>query len=187
MKITDVDLEEAAAESEQDRRDHRQLAVYVDWLLQHEDSMRVPIAVRRLVDAGIDPVVVAKTLAIGSRDGGYVYRLTARAASLAEHELVAVDWISIAIRDIEPDLGAMMLVSGSAWIAMQFGVSRFLLGDMITAAPVRARREDRRGYGVVDLVDHHGVGDRASIIAAIHSAELPLFAPLESAAFEVPS
>ncbi len=63
--------------------------------------MRVPIAVRRLVDAGVEPTVVAKTLTIGDRDGGLMYRLSTRAGAfaLAEHEAIAVNWISLAIRD----------------------------------------------------------------------------------------
>ena len=111
----EVDTEQAAAESEQDRRDHRRLTGDVAELLVHEDAMRVPIAVRRLVDAGVEPIVVAKTLAIGDRDGGLMYRLSTRAAAfaLAEHEALAVDWISLAIRDADPDLAADVMVSGA--------------------------------------------------------------------------
>jgi hypothetical protein len=110
-----VNTEQAAAESEQDRRDHRRLAGDVAELLAHEDAMRVPIAVRRLVDAGVEPIVVAKTLAIGDRDGGLMYRLSTRAGAfaLAEHEAIAVDWISLAIRDADPDTAADVMVSGA--------------------------------------------------------------------------
>ncbi len=94
-KSIEVDLEQAAAESEQDRRDHHRLAGDVAELLAHDDAMRVPIAVRRLVDTGVEPIVVAKTLAIGDRDGGLMYRPSTRAGAfaLAEHEAIAVDWI----------------------------------------------------------------------------------------------
>lgn len=192
MKTTDLspeDLEEAAAESEQDRRDHRNLLGNVELLLQHDNAMRVPIAVRRLYDAGVDPVVIAKTLAIGDRDGPFVYALSAKvhATALSEHERIAVDWVSIAIRDLEPDLGATMLVSGAVWLSTQFGLTRGVLASLVRGAAMRQRRGDRRGYGVVDLVDHHGVGDRESIAIAIELAQLPLFAPLTGSQFKVPS
>jgi len=178
----EVDLEQAAAESEQDRRDHHRLAGDVAELLGHEDAMRVPIAVRRLVDAGVEPIVVAKTLAIGDRDGGLMYRLSTRAGALAlaEHEAIVVEWVSLAIRDADPNLAADVMVSGATWIATQYGVDRELLVNLVTGTPRREPRADRRGYGVVDLVDHHGVGDRGSIATAIRSCKLPLFAPLEA-------
>jgi hypothetical protein len=184
----EADTEQAAAESEQDRRDHRRLAGDVAELLAHEDAMRLPIAVRRLVDAGVEPIVVAKTLAIGDRDGGLLYRLSTRAGvfALVEHEAIAVDWISLAIRDADPDLAADVMVSGATWLATQYGVDRELLVNLVTGTPRRPPRADRRGYGVVDLVDHHGVGDRASIATAIRLAQLPLFAPLEGAPFRGP-
>lgn len=186
MSTTIVDMEEAAAESEQDRRDHRRLAAQVELLLQHEDAMRVPIAVRRLVDAGVEPLVVAKTLAIGDREGGVLYQLSTRSAvvALAEHEAIAATWVSAAIRDVDPDLAADVMVSGSTWIAMQFGLNRELLVRVVTGAPRRRSRADRRGYGAVDLVDHHGVGDRGSIATAIRNSQLPSFAPLVGASFE---
>jgi hypothetical protein len=58
--------------------------------------------------------------------------------------------------------------------------------NLVTTTPRRPPRADRRGYGVVDLVDHHGVGDRASIATAIRLAQLPMFAPLEGAPFRGP-
>jgi hypothetical protein len=154
----------------------------------HKDAMRVPIAVRWLVDAGVEPIVVAKTLAIGDRDGGLMYRLSTRASALAldTHEAIAVDWISLAIRDADPDLAADVMVSGATWIATQYGVDRELLVNLVTGTPRRPPRADRRGYGIVDLVDHHGVGDRASIATAIQLAQLPMFAPLEGAPFRGP-
>jgi len=185
--MPEVNIEEAAAESEQDRRDHRKLAGNVELLLQHEHVMRVPLAVRRLVDAGIDPLVVAKTLVIGDRPGGEMYLLSHPGPvrfALGEHEQLAVDWVTIAIRDIEPDLGTMMLVAGATWLATQFGIERKLLADLVRAAYRRALRLDRRGYGAVDLVDHHGVGDRSSITTAIELAQLPMFAPLVGSPFE---
>jgi len=187
-KRIEVDLEQAAAESEQDRRDHRRLTGDVAELLAHEDAMRVPIAVRRLVDAGVEPIVVAKTLAIGDRDGGLLYRLSTRAGAFAltEHEAIAVEWISLAIRDADPDLAADVMVSGATWLATQYGVDRELLVNLVTGTPPRPPRADRRGYGVVDLVDHHGVGDRASIATAIRLAQLPMFAPLEGSPFRGP-
>jgi hypothetical protein len=47
-------------ESEPDRCNHRRLAGDVAELLAHEDAMRVPIAVRRLMLARVEPIVVAK-------------------------------------------------------------------------------------------------------------------------------
>jgi hypothetical protein len=187
--LSEVNIEEAAAEDDQDRRDHRKLAGLLEQLLKHEDVMRLPIAVRRLVDAGVDPVVVAKTLLVGDRGSGLLYqeRLRVPVFALAEHEQIAVDWISVAIREIEPDLGATTMVTGAVWLAIQFGLPRGLLAWLVTNARRRELRVDRRGYGVVDLVDHHGVGDRASIANAIGLAQLPMFAPLEGATFKVKS
>jgi hypothetical protein len=75
------------------------------------------------------------------------------------------------------------MVSGATWIATQYGVDRDLLVNLVAGTPRRPPRADRRGYGVVDLADHHGVGDRASIATAIRSCQLPMFAPLEGAPF----
>lgn len=190
MKTFDVtDVEEAAAESEQDRIDHRKLMANVTWLLKHEDSMRVPIAVRRLVDLEVEPIIVAKTLAIGDRGGGMFYLLATRGTTIAiaEQERICVDWLGIAIREIEPDLGATLMVAGVVWLATQCGLDRTMLANLVRNAELQPRRTDRRGYGVVDLVDHHGVGDRASVVTAIELAQLPIFAPLSHSPFEVTS
>lgn len=48
----------------------RSRATLADELQAEQDTMRVPIAVRRLVDVSVEPIVVAKTLAIGDRAGG---------------------------------------------------------------------------------------------------------------------
>jgi hypothetical protein len=81
---------------------------------------------------------------------------------------------------------ALAAVSGATWLATQHGVDRELLVSLVTGTPRRPPRAERRGYGVVDLVDHHGVGDRASIATAIRLAQLPMFAPLEGAPFRGP-
>jgi hypothetical protein len=78
------------------------------------------------------------------------------------------------------------MVSGATWIATQYGVDRELLVNLVTGTHRRPPRPDRCGYGVVDLVDHHGVGDRESIATAIRKCQLPLFAPLEGALFRGP-
>ena len=180
MKTFDVaDLEEAAAESEQDRRDHRALTGRVAELLKHDDAMRVPVAVKRLVDGGIDPVVVAKTLLIGDRDGGPAYTLSSRAAALGHEEQAAALWIGLALRDCEPDLGATVAIAGAVWLATQFTLSRELLADLVINAARRPRHPERLGYGAVDLIDNHGVGDRNQVVESVRLATLPLFAPLE--------
>lgn len=180
MKTIDIDnIEEAAAESEQDRRDHAALAGQVAELLNHEDAMRVPIAVRRLVDDGIDPVVIAKTLLIGTRPGGVMYTLTSRAAALEVDEHRAELWIVMAIREGQASAAATMLVAGAVWIATQFKLDRTLLRDLVQHAPRRARRTDRLGYGAVDFVDSEGIANRAWLLDAINHAQLPAFAPLE--------
>lgn len=178
--ITDVtDLEVAAAESEQDRRDHAKLKARVDDLLKHEDAMRVPMAVQRLVDGEVDPVVVAKTLLIGNRDGNVLYRISTRTHTLTQDESAAETWIQIAVRDMDPDLAATYMISGAVWLALQFRIDRELLAGLVIAAEHRQRHPDRAGYGVVDFVDSHGVGKRADIVTAIKLAKLPDFAPLE--------
>lgn len=179
MEIFDVDIEEAAEESEQDRRDHARLQGDLDKLLEHEDTMRVPVAVRRLVDRGVDPVVVAKTLLIGARGGGAMYELSSRSLALAQDEGVAELWIGFAIRDVDPDLAATMLVAGAVWLAMQFGIDKEMLAGFVRDAARRPIDMARVGYGAVDLVDNHGVGDREQVRTGILLAELPMFAPLE--------
>lgn len=180
MKTFDVtDLEEAAAESEQDRRDHAKLKTLLGELLEHEDLTRVPYAVKRLVDAGVDPMVVAKVLLIGDRDAGARFLLANRSMALAQDELVAATWISLAIRDVDVDLAATMMISGATWLSTQFGIERELLAELVTDSARRPRHPERHGYGVVDLVDSHGVGQRADIVTAIRLCKLPSFAPLE--------
>lgn len=180
MKTFDVtDLEEAAAESEQDRRDHASLKARVAELLKHEDAMRVPVAMQRLVDDGVDPVAVAKTLLIGNREGSVLYKISTRTTVLSQDERAAETWFQIAVREMDPDLAATYMIAGAVWLAIQFRIDRTLLADLVTAAAHRPRHPERAGYGVVDFVDSHGVGKRADIVTAIKLAKLPDFAPLE--------
>lgn len=180
MKITEVeDIEEAAAESEQDRRDHRELAGNVEELLKHEDAVGIAMAVRRLVDGGCDPIVVAKTMLIGTRPGGFVYELSSRAAALDRDEQAAELWLALAIRDGNAAAIATMLTAGAVWLATQFRIDKAMLAELVLHAARRDRRADRLGYGAVDIVDHEGIANRAWIVAAIDHAKLPAFAPLE--------
>jgi hypothetical protein len=176
----DVNLEQAAEESAQDRRDHARLRALVDELSKHEDVMRVPVAVRRLVDdVQVDHVVIAKTLLIGDREGGILYKLTARTAALAEHERAAEALIAIAIRDLHEDIAVQMMLVAAVWVITQCGVDRSFLTSFLTSdlsrRPVRA---DRRGCGALDLADADG-HPRARLVETIENAQLPPFAPLE--------
>lgn len=179
MKTFEGDLEEMAAESEQDRKDHARLTADLEWLLQHEDAMRVPIATRHLIDLGVDPVVVAKTLLIGDRDGGAMYVLANRATALAEHERAAGMFMRAAIDGCPVDVSVVQLTAGAVWIATQFGISRSMLRDFVMHAMHRPKRPDFVGCGAVDLVDTCGVRDRSFLIECIDFAQLPSFAPLE--------
>lgn len=180
MKRLEGDIEEMAAESAQDRRDHADLATRLQRLLRDPDVMQVPLTVRRLIDSGIDPVVIAKTLLIGSRAGSKIYELSARSPALGQHERAAEAYISVAIRDIQPDDAAAMLVVGAVWLATQFSISRPMLIDLVRNAIRREPIAERRGYGAVDFVDHQGVLDRAWLARVINEdAQQPMFAPLE--------
>lgn len=182
MKPIDINLEEAAAESAQDRKDHAKLVADVDALLKNESVVTIPVCVRRLIDANVDPVVVAKTLIIGDRDGGTLYELSSRAPALWSHEQVAIDTLWFAMRELQEVTAATMMVAGAVWIATQFGISRDLLSGFVTEdQPVRPYkfRHDRRGWGALDLCDHDGLGSRAWLVDIIAKAKLPRFAPLE--------
>jgi hypothetical protein len=183
MKEFDLtDLATAAAESAQDRADLATLRANVDALLKQEHAMTVPIAVRRMVDAGIDPVVIAKTLIIGDRDAGLLYKLSARTPALGHHEQVAADIVWIAIRELQEVTAATMMVAGAVWLVEQFGIGRELLASFITAdQPIRPYKfmHERRGWGALDLCDHDGLGNRAWLVDIISKAKLPTFAPLE--------
>lgn len=180
MKRIEGDLEEMAAESAQDRRDHAELGARLQRLLADPDVMQVPLVVRRLIDGGVDPVVVAKTLLIGSRTGSRMYELSARSPALAQHERAAEAYVSVAVREIQPDDAAAMMAVGAVWLAIQFKISRELLIDLVANASRRPAAADRRGFGAVDFVDHQSVLDRQWLIRAIRDdAHLPLFAPLE--------
>lgn len=183
MKEFDIgDIETAAAESEQDRQDLAKLRASVDALLKHEHVMTVPIAVRRMVDAGIDAVVIAKTLIIGDRDGGLLYKIAARTPALGHHEQVVADIVWFAIRELQEVTAATMMVAGAVWLAEQHGIGRELLASFVTAdQPVRPYkfRHERHGWGALDLCDHDGLGNRAWLVDIIGKARLPMFAPLE--------
>jgi hypothetical protein len=180
VKTFDVeDIEQAAAESEQDRRDHRALKDTLNELLAHDDAMRVPLAVRQLIEQGVDAVVVAKTLLIGNRAGGVMYSISARSQALHLDEHQAELAIGFAIRDTAAAPTATMLVSGAVWLATQFNIDRTLLRDLVQHAARRERKADRVGCGVVDIVDHEGIANRAWLLDAINNAQLPSFAPLE--------
>jgi len=179
MKTIEGDIEEMAAESAQDRKDHATLKANLEELLHHGDAMSVPLAVRHLVDNGIDPVVVAKTLLIGDRPGGMLYLLSSRTPALTDHENAAEVFIAMAIRDCEPEAAVSMMIAGAVWLAVQFKVELPMLRALVSSADRRARRPTRFGYGAVDLVDHHGVNDRAFVADALDHVQLPLYAPLE--------
>lgn len=184
IEASQAEIDAMAVESEQDRRDLARLHKDLEWLLAHEDAMRVPMATRHLVDQGVDPTVIAKTMLIGDRDGGAMYRLVHRAASLAEHERAALTWMRAAIAQCPVDVSAVQLLAGAVWLAEQFAIQRPFLRELVQAAARRSwETRDRSGrmvgYGVVDLVDLHGVKDRAWLIDAIDHAKLPDYAPLE--------
>jgi hypothetical protein len=172
--------EQDVADNLQDAKDLGTLRENVAKVLAHDGAMMVPVAVRRLIDLGVDPVVVAKYLLIGDRDGGVMYRISSRSVALAQDEGHARGVLSVAIRELDADLAATVMVSGAVWLAEQFALDRDLLASLVAAADRRAAPVvDRHGYGVVDLVDLNGVGSRQDIVTAVRLAQLPLFAPLE--------
>lgn len=179
MEIVEGNLAEMAAESEQDRRDLARLTKDLDWLLANEDAMRVPMATRHLVDLGVDAIVIAKTMLIGDRPGGAMYSLVHRATALAEHELAAETWLRAAIANCPVEMSVVQLVAGACWLAEQFTISRVMLRELVCEAARRPPRDDAKGYGVVDLVDSHGVRDRPFVVECIDQAQLPSYAPLE--------
>lgn len=182
MKPIDVNLEEDAEQSQRDRKALAKLAGDVDALLKNDAVVTIPLAVRRLVDGGIDPVVVAKILILGDRDGGVIYQLSARTPALWPHEQIAMDILWIAKRELQDVTAATMMVAGAVWLATQFGISRDLLSSFVTEdQPVRKYRfrHERREWGALDLCDHDGLGNRAWLVDIISKAELPKYAPLE--------
>lgn len=186
MKPININLEEEAAGAEQDRQDLAKLKGLVDALLKDESVVTIPVAVRRLVDGGVDPVVVAKTLIIGDRDGGVLYELSARTPALYHHEQAALEVLWIAKRELQDITAATMMVAGAVWLVEQFGIPRALLSSFLTSEqPVRPykHRHDRRAWGALDLCDHDGLGNRAWLVDIIEKATLPRFAPL---VFKVP-
>jgi hypothetical protein len=141
--------------------------------------MRVPLAVRQLIDDGVDPVVVAKTLLIGNRPGGVMYSISARAAGTASRRAPRRDAIGFAIRDTDgrthrDDARLGRSLARDAVQRRPHAASRALV-----AALRRPKRPDRVGCGVVDLVDNEGIANRAWLLDAINNAQLPSFAPLE--------
>jgi hypothetical protein len=172
----------------QPARSRRSRATLAEEFQVEQDAMRVPIAVRRLVDAGVEPIVVAKTLAIGDRDGGPMYRLSTRAGAFAldMHEAIAVDWSSLAIRDADPDLAADVMVSGATWLATQHGIDRELLVNLATGTPRGRGAPTGAATAWLAWSNTAAWGDGASIATAIRLAQLPLFAPLEGVPFRGP-
>lgn len=174
------DIAEMAAESDADRRDHARLARDLEWILKHEGAMRIPMATRRLVDQGVDALVLAKELLIGDRDGGPMYTMTSRAVALDQHEHGARVMYAIARSECPVEIVALQMAAGAVWLAEQFQLSRQTLRDLVVEAPRRARVQiTTQGCGVVDIVDNLGVRDRAWLLDAIDHAQLPMFAPLE--------
>lgn len=173
-------IEEGLTQTRQLRLDHRQLVSDVEAMLRVPNVTAIPLTVKRLVLAGVDPVVVAKHLLIGDRAGTALYTLSARAALLAAHEAVTNEALALAWQMVEPTAAAHMAAGGAAWLATQFGVSRDMLAELCATASRRLCPVDnRRGYGAVDMVDHHGAGTRESLIAVLRQATLPVHAVLE--------
>lgn len=180
MSTDDITIAEGLAETRQLHRDHEQLIADVQELLKQPNVVAIPSICKRMIDSGIDPVVIAKHLLIGDRPGSIVYQLSHRAAHIEAHERAAELGLMFAWQMVEPAAAAHMAVGGAAWLATQFGIQRDLLVQLCRGADRRlVPRADRRGYGAVDLVDLHGGGTRESLIAVLDASELPVHAVLE--------
>jgi hypothetical protein len=181
MKDTiDINLEEAAAEAKEDRENLARLKADHRELVKREDIQRLGDEVKRLIDAGISPAIVAKTMLIGDRPGSALYQFSVMTPALDASEVAACLCISRATRDADPVMAATMLVAGAVWLAEQSGITRDDLVDVIGSDLARRpMRRDRLGAGAIDLVDNDGLGNREWLVDAINKARLPSFAPLE--------
>ena len=172
------------AETKADEVAHSDLALELEALTNDPDSVRVATMVKRLVDAGIDPVVVAKVCLIGDRPGSVMYEITTRTPALAAHERAATKALSAAIRGMDGAQACMHLTVAAVWLASQTHpngqavVDVTVLRALVQAAGPRPYVLDRMGMGAVDMADHASVA-RALIIEALADATQPTYAPLE--------
>jgi hypothetical protein len=172
--ITEQDLVEA----KQDQDNLDALHGHLEELLKHPAAVEIAVAMRRLVDSGVEPVVIAKTMLLGDRPGGFMYQLASKAIALDQHERIAETWLGIAVRDVPAAAAANMLVAGATWLAEQCGIERSLLRSMVSRVAKRPFPASACP-GAVDYVDSKGIATRAWLLDAIDHAKLPLYAPLE--------
>lgn len=189
LPLDDVITEQDIAESEQERAGHAALKLELAELLKHPAAVDVAAAVRRLIDRGVKPIIVAKTLLIGDRGGGMLYEIAARSSSMiATGPLVALGdqeracelLLGSVLADLPGPVAAVMCTVGATWLAEQYHVQRSVLRDLVVRHAARPFPVQRRGCpGALDYVDDKHVASRAWLLDAIDTARLPEFAPLE--------
>lgn len=159
--------------AQQEVIDHRRLVA--DLQEFGETELRIPVMMRRLIDAGVDPLCVAKVALIGSRDGGFLYRIASRAHALADHEAAAKRAITAACDGVPTERCVQQLTVGAVWIAAQFGATQAMLRDLVRSA--RATPINSEACAV-DLADRDGL-DWMLILRTIDGAVAPTHTPLE--------
>lgn len=189
-KIT-IPLEDQGAITEQDVLESRkELAAHADLklelaeILKHPRAVDIAVHVRALVDQGIAPIVVAKTLMIGDRFGGLVYQLAAPGIALGAHERAAERLQLVVLRDVPDAVAATMLAAGATWLAEQFKIERSILREWVRDLTRRTFPSTFQCPGALDYVDGRHVASRAWLLDAIDHARLPAHAPLEYSRFK---
>jgi hypothetical protein len=153
---------------------HASLEEELKLLTSDEGTMRIPVAVKRLVDNGIEPIIVAKTMLIGRRQGNLMYSLAAASIAISAAEQVSETVFGIAIKPLPREEAATQLAIGASWLAQQFNVDVTILKSLVMSIDAQVVG----GQCAVDLAVSVS-GARELIMEALQFGILPEHAPLE--------
>lgn len=169
-----MNFEEAGEETKQLLGRHGTLAAELQRISSDENMTRIPVAVKRLIDNGIEPIVVAKTMLVGNRQGNVMYNLASASVALSSDERVCEQIIGIAAKPLPKDVAAVQLTVGASWVAQQFGCDVSLLLSLVQAVSSQVEGQ----LCAIDLALSTTKG-KENIMQALQMAGQPEHAPLE--------
>lgn len=173
IRTTSLDVERAADASTQESAALDRLSGIVKEILSSPADLLMALAVRKAIDLPVDPIIVAKRLLVGDRDGGGLYRLMVGTVQVDAAESACDALLSPVWRTLADDRALLHAGAGAAFLVANCKVPRdVVIGWVSQSWPVRPRRHDSRGMGAVDI--QGGIDVLAQALATKH----PVYAPM---------
>lgn len=173
IKTTSLDVERAVDASAQESAALNRLSQSVQEILSSPADLLMALAVRKAIDLPVAPIIVAKRLLVGDRDGGGLYRLMVGTVQVDAAEAACDALLSPVWRTLADDRALLHAGAGAAFLVANCKVPRELvIGWVSQSWPFRPRRHDSRGLGAVDIG-----GGRELLVRALETKH-PVYAPM---------